>query len=443
MHIDISSRFNYEQLFRFVLPSVVMMIFISTYTMVDGFFVSNYVGKTAFTAVNLIFPAIMVFACVGFMFGSGGSALVAKTMGEGQMEKANRLFSLIVLSALAGGILLSALGYFLMPFLATAMGASGEVLACSVFYGRTLLLSLPMFVLQRVFQSFMVTAGKPSLGLRMTILSGVTNIGLDALFILVFDWGLLGAGLATVLCEYASGLFPLIYFLKRNTSSLQLVKPEWNGPALWKACTNGSSELLTNISMSFVSMLYNYQLITIAGTNGVAAFGVIMYVAFFFEAIFIGYSMGTAPIVSYNYGAHRDDELRGIFRKSLTVIAGAGLFLTTSAYLAAPVLADIFVGYDEPLATLTVRGFRFFSFSFLLNGFCMYGSAFFTALNNGFISSVISLLQSVVFQIIAVIALPLWLGTDGIWLSVSIAKLLACFVTVFFWISCRKEYHYA
>ena len=433
MHIDISSRFNYKSLFRFVLPSVVMMIFISTYTMVDGFFVSNYVGKTAFTAVNLIFPAIMVFACVGFMFGSGGSALVAKTMGEGQMEKANRLFSLIVLSALAGGLFLSALGYFLMPFLASAMGATGEVLACSVFYGRTLLLSLPMFVLQRVFQSFMVTAGKPSLGLHTTILSGVMNIGLDALFILVFKWGLLGAGLATVLCEYAGGLFPLIYFLKRNTSSLQLVKPEWDGTALWKVCTNGSSELLTNISMSFVSMLYNYQLISIAGTDGVAAFGVIMYVAFFFEAIFIGYSMGTAPIVSYNYGARRDDELQSIFRKSLTI----------SAYFAAPMLANIFVGYDETLATLTVRGFRFFSFSFLLNGFCMYGSAFFTALNNGFISSVISLLQSVVFQIIAVIALPLWLGTDGIWLSVSIAKLLAFFVTVSFWISCRKEYHYA
>ena len=407
MSIDISSRFNYERLFRFVLPSVVMMIFISTYTMVDGYFVSNYVGKTAFTAVNLIFPAIMVFACVGFMFGSGGSALVAKTMGEGQTEKANRLFSLIVLSAFAGGILLSALGYFLMPFLASAMGATGEVLACSVF------------------------------------LSGVMNIGLDALFILIFKWGLLGAGLATVLCEYAGGLFPLIYFLKRNTSSLQLVKPEWDGTALWKVCTNGSSELLTNISMSFVSMLYNYQLISIAGTDGVAAFGVIMYVAFFFEAIFIGYSMGTAPIVSYNYGARRDDELQSIFRKSLTVIACAGLFLTTSAYFAAPMLANIFVGYDETLATLTVRGFRFFSFSFLLNGFCMYGSAFFTALNNGFISSVISLLQSVVFQIIAVIALPLWLGTDGIWLSVSIAKLLACFVTVSFWIACCKEYHYA
>ena len=430
MSIDISSRFNYERLFRFVLPSVVMMIFISTYTMVDGFFVSNYVGKTAFTAVNLIFPAIMVFACVGFMFGTGGSALVAKTMGEGQTEKANRLFSLIVLSAFAGGLFLSTLGYFLMPFLASAMGASGEVLACSVFYGRTLLLSLPMFVLQRVFQSFMVTAGKPSLGLHMTILSGVMNIGLDALFILIFKWGLLGAGLATVLCEYAGGLFPLIYFLKRNTSSLQLVNPEWDGSALWKACTNGSSELLTNISMSFVSMLYNYQLITITGTDGVAAFGVIMYVAFFFEVIFIGYSMGTAPIVSYNYGARRDDELQSIFRK-------------TSAYFAAPILANIFVGYDETLATLTVRGFRFFSFSFLLNGFCMYGSAFFTALNNGFISSVISLLQSVVFQIIAVIALPLWLGTDGIWLSVSIAKLLAFFVTVSFWISCRKEYHYA
>ena len=442
MSIDISSRFNYERLFRFVLPSVVMMIFISTYTMVDGFFVSNYVGKTAFTAVNLIFPAIMVFACVGFMFGSGGSALVAKTMGEGQMEKANRLFSLIVLSALAGGILLFALGYFLMPFLAAAMGASGEVLACSVFYGRTLLLSLPMFVLQRVFQSFMVTAGKPSLGLRMTILSGVTNIGLDALFILVFKWGLLGAGLATVFCEYAGGLFPLIYFLKRNTSSLQLVKPEWDGSALWKVCTNGSSELLTNISMSFVSMLYNYQLISIAGTDGVAAFGVIMYVAFFFEAIYIGYSMGTAPIVSYNYGARRDDELRSIFRKSLTVIAGAGLFLATSAYLAAPVLANIFVGYDETLATLTVRGFRFFSFSFLLNGFCMYGSAFFTALNNGTVSAAISFLRTLLFQVVSILTLPLIIGVDGIWLAVVAAEAMALVCTGGFVVRGRKRYGY-
>lgn len=443
MSIDISSRFNYERLFRFVLPSVVMMIFISTYTMVDGFFVSNYVGKTAFTAVNLIFPAIMVFACVGFMFGAGGSALVAKIMGEGQTEKANRLFSLIVLSAFVGGVLLSVLGYFLMPILAATMGATGEVFTCSVFYGRTMLLSLPMFVLQRVFQSFMVTAGKPSLGLRMTILSGVTNIALDALFILVFNWGLLGAGLATVCCEYIGGLFPLLYFMKRNTSSLRLIKPEWDGSALWKACTNGSSELLTNISMSFVSMIYNYQLITIAGTDGVAAFGVIMYVAFFFEAIFIGYSMGTAPIVSYNYGARRHEELKSIFKKSLVIIAGAGLFLSSSAYFAAPLLADLFVGYDETLAALTVRGFQFFSFSFLLNGFCMYGSAFFTALNNGFISAVISLLQSVVFELIAVIALPLWLGTDGIWLSVSAAKFLAFLVTAGFWIACRKEYHYA
>ena len=438
MHIDISSRFNYERLFRFVLPSVVMMIFISTYTMVDGFFVSNYVGKTAFTAVNLIFPAIMVFACVGFMFGSGGSALVAKTMGEEQMEKANRLFSLIVLSALAGGILLSALGYFLMPHLAASMGASGEVLACSVFYGRTLLLSLPMFVLQRVFQSFMVTAGKPSLGLRMTILSGVTNIGLDTLFILVFKWGLLGAGLATVLCEYAGGLFPLIYFLKRNTSSLQLVKPEWDGSALWKVCTNGSSELLTNISMSFVSMLYNYQLISIAGTDGVAAFGVIMYVAFFFEAIYIGYSMGTAPIVSYNYGARQP--------KRITQTIKLAVCFAECIMLCGLILAEVFphvlLGVFNASPTMLAMGIlalRIIAIHFPMAGFNVISSSAFQALGRGTLALLVSVIRQLVVLVPAAWLLSHTGNVNAVWFAFPIAELVAVTLCAVFMRKCHRD----
>ena len=443
MGIRLSDHFTYKKLLRFVLPSIAMMVFISVYGVVDGFFVSNFAGKTSFAAINLVMPFVMLLGGIGFMVGTGGTALVSKVLGEGDREKANRYFSMMVFLTLLLGVLLTAVGIAAMEPVARFLGATDAMIADSVLYGRIVVGFTTAFMLQNVFQSFLIAAEKPKLGLLATIAAGLTNILLDALFFGGFGWGVAGAAIATGISQCVGGLLPLFYFLRPNDSLLRLVRTKPELAPLVKACTNGSSELLTNISMSFVSMLYNYQLITIAGTDEVAAFGVIMYVAFFFEAIFIGYSMGTAPIVSYNYGARRDDELRSIFRKSLTVIAGAGLFLTTSAYFAASVLADIFVGYDETLATLTVRGFRFFSFSFLLNGFCMYGSAFFTALNNGFISSVISLLQSVVFQIIAVIVLPLWLGTDGIWLSVSIAKLLAFFVTVSFWISCRKEYHYA
>ncbi len=442
MTIDISSRFDYQKLSRFVLPSIVMMLFISAYSIVDGLFVSNFVGKTAFAAVNLIYPAIMIFSCIGFMLGSGGSALVAKIMGEGGREKANRIFSLIVAAASCSGLVLSVSAYFFLPYLARGMGAEGEILDYSVLYGRILLISLPAFILQRVFEHFLVTAGKPSLGLRITVLSGVINILLDALFILVFQWGVTGAALATVICECVGGLFPLLYFLRRNTSTLSLIRPEWDSGALRKVCTNGSSELLTNISMSFVAMLYNYRLISVAGADGVAAFGVIMYISFLFEAVYIGYAMGTAPIVSYNYGARRHQELQNIFKKSIIIFSAAGLFLMGSAFLCAPLLARFFVGYDSLLYELTVRGFRLFSLSFLFSGFCIYGSAFFTALNNGFVSSVISVLQSVVFEVIAVLLLPIYLGTDGIWLSVSVAKSAAFLVTVFFWLSLRKEYHY-
>ncbi len=443
MTTDISGRFNYERLLRFALPSVIMLIVISAYSIVDGLFVSNYVGKDAFAAVNLIYPAIMMFSCVGFMFGSGGSALVAKTMGEGDREKAVRLFSLIVFAALFLGLLISGAAYFLIPGLAKFMGAEGDVFEYAVLYGRILLLSLPAFILQRVFENFLVTAGKPSLGLYITIFSGVINIVLDALFIIVFPWGVAGAAFATVISQLAGGILPFLYFLCKNPTPLRIVRPVFDKGALIKTCTNGSSELMSNISTSFVGMVYNYQLMIYAGVNGVASFGVIMYTAFLFEAVFIGYSMGTAPIISYNYGARRHDELKSLFKKSLILISSAGFVLTALSFIAAPLLAGIFVSYDKELYDLTVRGFRIFSLSFLFSGFSFYGSAFFTALNNGIISAVISLFQSVIFEVIAVFTLPLFFDTDGIWASVGVARLAAFLMTCAFWYAFRKEYHYA
>lgn len=440
--IDISSRFTYGRLFRFVLPSILMMISVSAYSIVDGLFVSNFVGKLPFAAVNLIFPAIMVFSCIGFMIGSGGSALVAKYMGEGKADEANSIFSMLVCVSGAAAVVISIAAWFLMPFLARLMGAEGDMLTQSVLYGRILLLSLPAFILQRIFENFLVTAGKPGLGLGITLLSGLANIVGDALFILVFHGGIVGAGFATVLSQYVGGLIPLICFLSKNSSSLSLVRPVWNAKALIKTCTNGSSEFFSNVSMSLVAMLYNYQLVILAGTNGVAAFGVIMYVSFMFEAIFIGYAMGTAPIISYNYGARRHDELKSLFKKSLIILGATGIIMCVSALLMAPWLSDIFVSYDSDLYDLTLRGFWLFSLSFLVSSFPLYGSSFFTALNNGLISSIISILQSVVFEVAAVLILPLFLGTDGIWLSVTAAKGCALLVTIWFWVAFRKDYQY-
>lgn len=440
--IDISSHFTYPRLFRFVLPSILMMISVSAYSIVDGLFVSNYTGKLPFAAVNLIFPALMIFSSIGFMVGAGGSALVAKYMGEGKPDRANGIFSLLVCASGAAGLVISMAAWFLMPLLARLMGAEGELLRQSVLYGRILLLSLAPFILQRVFETFLVTAGKPGLGLGITLLSGGINILGDWLFIVQFHGGIVGAGLATVLSEYTGCLLPLIYFLCKNTSSLSLTRPLWDMGALRKTITNGASEFFNTISMSLVSMLYNYQLMRLAGENGVAAFGVIMYVSFMFEAIFIGYSMGTAPIISYNYGARRHEELKRLFKKSLLLVSLGGIIMSVTAVVLSPRLASIFVAYDPVLYDLTVRGFCLYSLSFLISGFPIYGSAFFTALNNGLISSIISILQSVVFEVAAVLILPLFLYTDGIWLSVTVAKVLALLLTLWFWAAFHKEYQY-
>lgn len=443
MQIQLSEHFTYKKLLRFVLPSIVMMIFTSIYGVVDGLFVSNYVGKTAFAAVNLIMPFLMAISALGFMIGTGGSAIVAKTLGEGKKKQANEYFSMLVYLTLIGGIVLSALGILFSPLIARGLGADGALLTNCVLYARITLLSMPAFMLQNVFQSFFVTAEKPKLGLGVIVIAGVTNMVLDFLLVGVFQIGLAGAAFATVTSECIGGLFPILYFARKNSSLLKLGRTHFNGKIFLCACGNGSSELMTNLSSSIVNSLYNIQLMNLAGENGVAAFGTIMYVNFIFIAIFLGYSIGSAPLVSYHYGAGNHDELKNLFQKSLRLIGIWGLMLFILAQLIARPLAAIFVGYDADLFSMTQNGFRIYCIAYLINGFNLYGSSFFTALNNGLISAAISFLRTLVFQLAAVLLLPLLLGINGIWSAVAVAELLTLGLTVTFFVRNRKKYHYA
>ena len=443
MQIQLSEHFTYKKLLRFVLPSIVMMIFTSIYGVVDGLFVSNYVGKTAFAAVNLIMPFLMAISALGFMIGTGGSAIVAKTLGEGKKKQANEYFSMLVYLTLIGGIVLSALGILFSPLIARGLGADGALLTNCVLYARITLLSMPAFMLQNVFQSFFVTAEKPKLGLGVIVIAGVTNMVLDFLLVGVFQIGLAGAAFATVTSECIGGLFPILYFARKNSSLLKLGRTHFNGKIFLCACGNGSSELMTNLSSSIVNSLYNIQLMNLAGENGVAAFGTIMYVNFIFIAIFLGYSIGSAPLVSYHYGAGNHDELKNLFGKSLRLIGIWGLMLFILAQLIARPLAAISVGYDADLFSMTQNGFRIYCIAYLINGFNIYGSSFFTALNNGLISAAISFLRTLVFHLAAVLLLPLLLGINGIWSAVAVAELLTLGLTVTFFVRNRKKYHYA
>lgn len=443
MNIKLSEHFGYKKLLKFTLPSIVMMIFTSIYGVVDGYFVSNFAGSTQFAAVNLIMPFLMIFGAVGFMIGTGGSALVSMKLGQKEDKKANEIFSLLIYVLIGVGIVFTISGIILVRPVASLLGAEGDMLDYCTTYGRIIMLALVPFMLQNVFQSFLVTAERPNLGLYITIAAGVTNMVLDGLFIGVFKWSIMGAATATALSQAIGGLIPLVYFILPNKTPLRLCKTHFDGKAILKACTNGASEFMTNISMSIVNMLYNFQLMKIAGENGVSAYGVIMYVNMFFVAIYLGYSIGTAPIVGYHYGADNTDELKGLFKKSLRIIGGAAIIITALAQILAPILSGLFVGYDDALYKMTENGFRIYAISFLLAGFNIYASSFFTALNNGFISALISFGRTLVFQILSVLILPLIFGLNGIWSSIIVAETLALVLSVTCFVKLRHRYHYA
>ncbi len=442
MTIKLSDHFTYKRLLRFTLPSIAMMIFTSIYSVVDGFFVSNFAGKTAFAAVNFVMPLLMFLGAPGFMMGTGGSALVAKFLGEKRHEDANRTFSMLVYVSIGMGVVMTVLGLLALRPVAYAMGARDEMLDSCVLYGSIIAAAAVPFVLQMEFQSLFITAEKPHLGLVVTVAAGVANMVLDALFVGAFGWGLVGAAAATAISEGIGGLFPLIYFSRKNSSLLKLVPTKIDWRLILKVCGNGSSELMSNISMSLVGMLYNVQLIQYAGENGVSAYGVLMYVSMIFSGAFIGYAIGTAPVISYHYGAQNKEELKSLLRKSSLIIAlFAAAMFALSQGLAHP-LAKLFVGYDLSLMEMTEGAFHIYAYGFLFMGFSIYASSFFTALNNGLISALISFLRTLLFQAGAVLLLPLIWGLDGIWVSIVVAEVLAVVMSVVFIMAKRKKYGY-
>ncbi len=442
MKIALSEHFTYKKIFRFTLPSVVMMIFTSIYGIVDGFFVSNFVGETEFTAVNFIMPFLMIMGAFGFMFGTGGSALVAKVMGEGDSKRANRLFSMFIYVSIGFGILLSVLGIVVLRPVAALLGAQGKMLDDCVLYGTIVLIAIPSYMLQFEFQSFFVVAEKPQLGLWVTVVAGAMNMVLDALLVAVIPLGLVGAAVATAISATAGGVIPLIYFVCKNSSTLRIVKTGLDFTALMRGCANGSSELMSNISMSLVGMLYNAQLMRYEGEAGVAAYGVLMYVNMIFLAAFIGYSSGMAPVVSYHFGAGNTDELKSVRKKSLVIISLLSVIMLILGEVLARPLSLIFVSYNQSLLDLTVRAFAIYSFSFLFVGFAIFSSCFFTALNNGLVSAILSFLRTLVFQVAAVIVFPLLWSTDGIWISIVFAELMAAALGIIFITLMRKKYKY-
>lgn len=442
MKISLSDHFTYRKLLKFVAPSAVMMMFTSIYGVVDGLFVSNYVGKVPFAAINLVMPFIMILGGIGFMIGTGGSALVSKTLGEGDREKANRYFTMMIYLSLICGAAASIVGFVFIRPISYLLGATDAMIGDCVQYGRMIFLFTTAFMMQNVFQSFLVTAEKPRLGLLATVGAGVTNMALDAWFIVGLGWGVKGAALATGISQTVGGILPLIYFLRPNSSLLKITRTKLEGRPVFLAVTNGSSELMSNISISVVSMIYNFQLMKFAGEDGVAAYGVLMYVQFVFIALFIGYAIGSAPIIGYHYGATNHSELKNMLKKSIIIMSVSGVVMTLLAQALALPIAKVFVGYDEGLFDMTVHAFRVFSFSFILAGINIFASSFFTALNNGAVSAAISFLRTLIFQSTAVIVLPMIWELDGIWLSITVAEVFALIISVTFLAAKRKKYNY-
>lgn len=443
MNIQLSEHFTYKKLIKFTIPTIIMLIFTSIYGVVDGIFLSNCVGSEAFAGVNLIMPAIMILGSIGFMIGTGGSALVSKTIGEGDAEKAKEYFSMLIYVLIIIGIILSIFGFIIIRPVSILLGAEGEMIETCVVYGRVLLVALVAFLLQNCFQSFLIVAEKPKMGLWISIIAGITNMVLDFLFIYVLKMGVFGAALATGISAFVGGIVPFVYFLRENDSSLRIIKTKFQLKTILNACTNGSSEMVTNISMSLVNMLYNFQLMKYAGADGVVAYGIIMYVGFIFSGTYLGYSLGSAPIIGYHYGAGNKEELKSLLKKSLQLLAVTSIVMTVAAEILSKPLASIFVSYDAELLAMTTNAIRIYAISYIISGINIFASSFFTALNNGFVSAVISFLRTLVFQIAMIFILPIIWELNGIWFAVAFAEVLSLVVSIIFLVYNKKKYEYA
>lgn len=421
---DISERLNLPRLFLACVPMILMMISISIYSVVDGFFVSNFAGKIQFAAVNLIYPFIMVVGSLGFMMGTGGTALVAKKMGEGKTEEAKKLFFNCFVVTVALGVVFSSIFVFLLPKIAEGLGADEAMLPYCVDYGRILILGITFFNLQNMFQPFFAASGRPGLGFAITIGAGVANIVFDAIFVAGAGWGCVGAAWGTVIGQVVGGFLPVIYYFAKNKSALRLVPAKMQWGAIFKMGANGLSEFVSQIAVSVLSMIMNVLLMKHYQENGVSAYGIICYVWLIFAATFIGLCMGISPRISYVYGEKNKPELRRLTQRALALFIFAGLFEFIMAEALTVPLSYAYAGYDEGLRQLTCHASFIYSIIYLALGINMFGSSFFTALNNGLVSALLSFARLMLFEAVSVYLCSLFWQGDGIWWGVVIGEAL-------------------
>lgn len=440
MRIQLSDHFTYNKLIRFTMPNIFMMILLQIYWCIDGFFLSNFAGKTSLAAVNLVVPLWIILASLGFVFAAGGTAYVSKTLGEGNREGANKFFSLFIYANIVYGIITAIIAYFVAEPFAKFLGAEGKLLEESVLYIRIVSLVEPFFMLQTLFQQFFTTAEKPKLALYVTIAAGILNIILDAIFVWYLKWGILGAALATNICVFLSGVIPFLYFCLPNNSLLRLCRCNIDFKALKRAFLNGISEFVNSISGSVVSFLYNYQLMKYMGEDGVAAYGVMMFAYCLFQAVFTGYAVGNAPLFGFNYGARNAKELKNLLFKSLTLILIASIVLFCMGEIFAPTIAHVYVGYDKDLYNIAIHILRICSICFLFFGFHIFASDFFTALSDGVTSAKIAFLRSFVFEPAFIMLFPIYFEKDSIWWAVVIADIVCVFISAYYFIKKRDLY---
>lgn len=439
--INLKEHFDSRKIIKFTLPTIIMTLFTSIYGIVDGIFVSNIINSNAFASINLIMPFTLILGSIGFMFGTGGSALVSKILGENESKKAKEYFSVLIYSLIIIGVIISIISFIFMKPIATFLGAKDELLEMSMLYGKILMFSLPFLFLQNCFQSFMIVAERPKIGLVISLISGISNMILDYIFIYLFKFGIIGAGGATAISQFIGGIIPLVYFGRKNTTTLKLVKTKLLIKPIINTCYNGLSEMVSNISYSIVNILFNLQIMKYIGVNGIVAYGIINYVSFIFISVYLGFSTGAIPIISYHYGAKNKDEIKNLLKIGVRILFVVSIILTLIAEIFSKIFASIFVAYDTELLKLSTTAFRLFSVSYLISWFNLYVSSFFTALNDGRTSAVISFSRAFVGQIIMILVLPILFGINGLWLAATFSEIISLFISLIFLIKYKDKYN--
>ena len=436
----LSRAYTLSGLVRFALPSMVMMVFLSVYTIVDGIFISNFVGTLALGAVNIIFPLISLEMGLGIMLATGSNAIIARRLGEGDAALARQNFSLVVLVAVVCGLMVEGLALLFLPQIIDLLGASAAQYPYCRDYPRAMLLFAPALFLQVGFQSYFVTAGRPKLGLLVMVGAGLVNIGLD--YLLIPRLGVAGAGLATGLGYMVPAMAGLCFFARPRGGDLYLVRPSLERGLLWRACLNGSSEMVSNMANAVSTFLFNIMFMRCYGEDGVAAITMALYFQFVFAAVYFGYSGGVAPIISYKFGNGDTAGLRQVVRDSFRFILGISLLNFTVAILVSAPALLLFAGGNREVASIAQEGFPLFAVSFLFAGVGIFASNMFTALSDGVTSALISFMRTLLFLALAILLLPLVFKEAGLWAAISVAEGMGALVALVCLVLRRPQYQY-